>query len=95
MRLYHRTDKWQEIMTEGFKDQVGHYMTGMAWIGVWFSSIPLDENQGGKGDTLLILEIPEREISQYELIEEGKSYREFLLPSEVANMYGTPTAVLY
>jgi hypothetical protein len=80
-------------MTEGFRDQTGNYMTVIAWSGVWFSDVPLDENEGADGDTLLVLEIPEHVISQYEWIEEGKPYREFLLLSELANKYGPPTKV--
>ena len=90
MRLYHKTYATEEILAEGFRNGHGHYMTDREWSGVWFSDRPLDSNEGAVGDTVLRIEIPIRRIREYEWIEEGKGYREFLIPAETANEYGPP-----
>ena len=68
-------------------------MTDREWEGVWFWDRPLDENEGGGGDTLLTIDIPENAIAEYEWIEDGKPYREFLIPASLANQYGPPKIV--
>jgi len=52
---------------------------------VWFSDRPLDANDGARGDGLLVVDIPEEVIVDYEWVEEGKGYREWLIPAEVVN----------
>jgi len=93
MKLYHRTYRAREILTEGFRDGKGRYMTDREWEGVWFSDRPLNLNEGAGGDTLLAIEIPENAIAEYEWIEDGKPYREFLIPASLANQYGPPKIV--
>ena len=58
--------------------------------GVWLSNEPLDGNEGAKGDTVLAIEIPEDLLAEYEWVEEGKPYREFMVPAEIVNRYGPP-----
>jgi hypothetical protein len=43
--------------------------------------VPLDVNEGAEGDTLLRIDLsmPESDIADYEWIEEGKPYREWLI----------------
>jgi hypothetical protein len=55
MILYHRTNTAaaQSILRHGFRDGRGTYMTAQEWSGVWVSNIPLDWNEGAKGDILL------------------------------------------
>lgn len=92
MKLFHRTYKAQAILAEGFKDATGTYGTGIEFTGVWFSANePLDPNEGAWGDTVLVVEIPEDQIIEYEWVEEGKPYREFLIPAETVNRYGPPS----
>ncbi len=45
--------------------------------------MPLDVNEGAKGDALLrvTLELSGEELLKYEWIEEGKPYREWLIPN--------------
>jgi hypothetical protein len=90
--LYHRTNREsaESILYDGFKDGVGTYLTDRVWRGVWLSNIPLDENEGARGEVLLAvhLQIPARELrEQYEWKEQGKGYREFLIPAEVLNRH--------
>jgi hypothetical protein len=87
--LFHRTtqENARAILTTGFKDGVGNYLTCQLWTGVWFSDVPLDVNEGAKGDALLeiALDLAETDISEYEWVEEGKPYREWLIPAGLLN----------
>src|SRR5215813_6690223 len=87
--LYHRTsqESADQIMKDGFRDGVGHYLTENVYAGVWFSDRPLDSNEGAEGDTLLVIDtdMTDRELADFELVEEGKTYREWLIPAEVIN----------
>lgn len=93
MKVYHRTYHAKEILVEGFRDATGYYLTTNLYTGVWFSNRPLDINEGADGDTLLTIDIPESALTYYEWVEEGKPYREFLIPASLANQYGPPTIV--
>jgi hypothetical protein len=89
MILYHRTteESASSILAHGFTDATGSYLTDQEFTGVWLSSVPLDANEGADGDTLLrvTLNIPEAELANWEWVEEGKPYREWLIPAEVIN----------
>jgi hypothetical protein len=89
MILYHRTDREaaETILRQGFRDGIGQYMSNTTHSGVWLSNVPLDENEGAFGDILLEVstDMPESEIAQYEWIEEGKGFREFLIPAAEIN----------
>jgi hypothetical protein len=90
MLVFHTTPAAEAILTEGFRDGRGTYMTGRMFTGVWFGDRPMDCNEGAKGDTVLVLDIPEGVLRKYEWCEEGKPYREFLVPARVVNRYGPP-----
>jgi hypothetical protein len=83
VKLYHRTDQEAaaQILKYGFRDGKGTYMTKQEHSGVWLSNVPLDENEGAFGDVLLELDLPDEKLTPYEWIEEGKPYREFLVPA--------------
>jgi hypothetical protein len=89
MRLYHRTssDVAARIVSEGFIDGVGTYMTESAFRGVWLSDRPLDCNEGAWGDTVLAvtLNLPQALLDNYEWVEEGKPFREWLIPAAKIN----------
>jgi hypothetical protein len=53
----------------------------------------LDCNEGASGDVLLALEIPEDVFSEYEWVEEYKTYRESLIPAGMLNQFGPPVVV--
>jgi hypothetical protein len=42
---------------------------------------------------LLAIDVPEEEIIKYEWVEEGRTYREFLIPAAVANRFGPARVV--
>jgi len=87
--LYHVTteEAARSILRDGFTDGRGTYMTTREHTGVWLSDRPLDINEGAYGDAILEVEIPPEAVLDYEWVEEGKPYREFLVPARVVNAY--------
>jgi hypothetical protein len=55
---------------------------------------PLDENEGADGDVVLELDVPEPLFIEYEWVEEGKTYREALIPAERLNAYSETARLL-
>jgi hypothetical protein len=88
MRLYHRTDAAAAIIRDGFRDGVGNYLTDRLWSGVWLADEPLDGNEGAYGQALLAVEIDadESALVNYEWIEDGKGFREWLIPASILNV---------
>lgn len=88
MKVYHRTDHADAILGGGFRDAQGSYgLEGLVLRGAWISDVPLDANEGAHRARLLGAEIPEHRLLDYEIVEEGKRYREFCVPSEILNQY--------
>ncbi len=97
--LYHRTTvkNANRILAHGFKDATGTYLTEQEWsgvppqkfTGVWLSDQLLDINEGVPGDVVFVvtLDLSEAELDQYEWVEEGKPYREWLVPAELVNQH--------
>jgi len=90
MLYYHRTtrERARSILKKGFKDGSGKFLTDRTWKGVWVSERPLDSSEGAEGDVLLEIRIPESEVTRFEWVEEGKPYREFLVPARILNDNG-------
>ena len=82
MIVYHRTHHSDAILRDGFRD--GYYVMpapvgelhGVLVSAEW----PLDENEGADGDAVLALEVPADLFADYEHVEEGKTYREAMIP---------------
>jgi hypothetical protein len=90
MILYHRTTakNAQQILTRGFQNATGTYPTDRLWTGVWVSDRPLTGGEGGAdGDTLLriTIKLNETELADFEWVEEGKGYREWLIDAALLN----------
>jgi hypothetical protein len=85
MIYYHSTtpDAALQIIANGFRDAGGPGIR-MGLIGVWISECPLDFNEGAKGDVLLRLQ-SEVQLSRYEVVEEGKPFREWCVPARLLN----------
>ena len=60
-------------------------MTDHEFSGVWVADRPLDPNEGAWGRFVISLDVPESELEPYEWVEEGRFYREFLVPAELLN----------
>jgi hypothetical protein len=96
VRFFHRTVAAEAILADGFQDATYRYMTDREWTGVWLSDLPLDDNDGAHGDVLLALDLPAEvaaTLSDYEWVEDGKPYREWLVPAAILNEFGTVTVV--
>ncbi len=88
MIVYHRTDAAKEILANGFRDAEASYGMGRMFRGVSFSADkPLDADEGARGSAVLFIEIPEEIFAGCECVEDGKPYREVLIPAELANRY--------
>jgi hypothetical protein len=91
LTVFHRTtkDAATKILRDGFSDIIGRYLTDREWSGVWVSDRPLDNSEGASGEVLLQINIAEDQLTAFELIGEGKPYREWLVPAVVLNGAGT------
>lgn len=90
MNLYQRTNAAEAILSGGFRDGEGRYMTDQTWRGVWLSDRPLDANEGAWGRYLLEIVIPEEIVAPFEWVDDEGTYREFLIPAEIVNRYAPP-----
>jgi hypothetical protein len=90
MIFYHCTDSASTILREGFRDAEGTYgLEEVTLRGVFISDQPLSIQEGAKGDQILEIILPSNcDLSDYELIEEGKPYREWHVPANVLNENG-------
>jgi hypothetical protein len=92
MIIYHRTGNAEAILRDRFRDEEGSYMLeDFTLRGVFLSDKPLDANEGAGGNHLLEVTLPDDcyDFSYYELVEEGKPYREWCIPAEIINRHGT------
>jgi hypothetical protein len=85
-RFYHRTsaEAADVILVSGFKDCTHRELNIR---GVWLSNIPLDSNEGATEGPLLqvVLTLPADKMDAWEVVEEGKPYREWCIPAKVVN----------
>ena len=90
MKLYHPTTHAAEILRDGFGEYTGTYVTERDYSGVWLFDRPVDRSIGGGEDAAMLeLEIPEAVVLPFES-GVNQSYRQFLLPAALINLYGPP-----
>lgn len=98
MKLYHITANKNAklIVKNGFKDGIGYYgvvdsKTGQSKIskGVFLSDEVFTQRRKNENDCVFKINIPAKEIKQYEWVEEIKSYREWCIPAQIVNKYFT------
>jgi hypothetical protein len=84
LSLYHRTTAAvaEAVLNAGFIDGKGQYLTAAMHRGVWLSNRPLNSSEGADGDTLLEVSVPPAAVATHEWVEDGKPYREWLVPAE-------------
>ena len=87
LTVFHRTtkDAAAKILQDGFRDTTSRYLTDREWSGVWVSDRPLDNSEGASGE----IDIAEDLLTAFEWVEEGKPFREWLVPAAVLNDAGT------
>ena len=100
IKLYHRTSEQsvQSILDNGFRNNTGFYGMTIPLTGVFFSNYPVDCNEGTKGDQLLeiLLDVSVGDLFyKYEIIEEDKPFREFIIPAEFINANSTVRRVTF
>jgi hypothetical protein len=91
MNLFHLTSRSAALSIEndGFRDVRGKYpdLLGMEQ-GVWVSDRPLDSNEFGTvidDSAILEIEVDESQVHDYECIDDGIPYREWLVPAAILN----------
>ena len=82
------------ILLGGFVDGEGKYGTERKLRGVFLSNRALDTNEGvrSSGDIVLavtFVSMPLSDLDEYELAEDGKSYREWCIPASVVQRRAT------
>jgi|GEM_PF-6501228 len=90
MIFYHKTDSAEAVLRYGFRDAERWCgLDNLFLRGVFVSDVPLACLDGETGSRVLKITLPnECDLSDYELIEEGKEYREWCVPSELINLLG-------
>jgi hypothetical protein len=93
MIYYHTTDAADAILRDGFRDATGSYMLGgFELTGVFLGDSPMDVNEGAKGDQVLQIKFRDPiDVDAYELVEEGKTYREWCVPAALINDHAEVT----
>ena len=95
MPVYHRTHHAEAIRRDGFHD--GSYVLPSIGElrGVFVSADwPVDENEGADGDRVLALGIPEALFVEFEWVEDAKTWREAMIPSERLSAYSETARLL-
>ena len=96
MKCYHRTsaENAKRILVEGFRDSTDSYMTDREFTGVWFSAGATLSIQEVLLAMLFLSSTSQRRVSaEFEWVEEGKAYREALIPAARINALGKPNVI--
>ena len=88
---FHRTTEASAaaILRKGFRDTKGRFGTTLEYKGVWLSDVPVDFQEGAQGTILLAVEIDPTYVKKYEWVQQGNSYREYLVPATLLNRHAT------
>ncbi|WP_370131652.1 hypothetical protein [Streptacidiphilus sp. EB103A] len=67
---FHTTDQAEAILRDGFRDTEGTYkLVGSTLSGVFIANVPMDVNEGARGDQLLEITVPDIvDLENYELV---------------------------
>jgi hypothetical protein len=87
MKVFHVTSKQAaaEIDRLGFRDSAGTFLTDQNFTGVFVSDEPLDVQSGMEQSVTYEIDLGDCDLSSMEWLEEGKPYREWLIPAAVLN----------
>jgi hypothetical protein len=92
VKLYHSTNQEaaKAILSGGFIDRTGTYGTDCDWSGVWLSNQRRSELDGAPSAAVILeVNIAAKFVTKYEWKEEGRRYREFLVPAATLNAHGS------
>jgi hypothetical protein len=88
MILYHVGDDAPAVLERGFQDGESFYRGGVLHRGVWLFDRPMEHDQEQEVDLRTVaVDIPDDVAARHEWLQEGSSYRTFLIPAEIANGY--------
>ena len=79
------------ILRNGFPETDGFYGPDQTLVGVWLADRPLNANDGVIGDGILSVtfNVDLSELAFYELVDPGKSYRQWCLPASLIKARAT------
>ena len=84
MKLYHWTLNAKKISDRGFHNRPHRHPEDKE--GVWFTDKLLGPSDGIRKDMrLLVIDIPLKNLAQYEEVNAGTGHRAFSIPDEVVN----------
>ena len=84
MKLYHWTLNAKNISENGFRNRANRHPKDKE--GVWFTDKLLGPSDGIRKDMrVLVIDIPSKDIEQYEETNAGSGYRAFSIPDEIVN----------
>jgi hypothetical protein len=93
MRLYHSTSvrAAEAIMRAGFRAATGAYGLGDGKLtGCFFADRAVSENEGARSSAAVVVDVAAgamESLADFELVEEGKPYREWCLPAALVNAW--------
>jgi hypothetical protein len=88
MILYHVGDDAQAVLDRGFQDGESFYHEGILHRGVWLFDGPVEKEESQEADSrTIVVDIPDEVAARHEWVQEGSSYRTFLIPAEIVNRY--------
>lgn len=89
MILFHTTDQAEAILRNGLRDTPAPTCFPSSWPG-FLADGPIDVNEGATGDQVLAVELPnDMDLDYYELVEDGKPYREWCIPAALIATNGS------
>jgi hypothetical protein len=88
---FHTTDAAPAILRDGFLEGEGGYMfANLTLRGVFLANVPVGVNEGAKGEDVLAVTLPDDvDLGDYELGQEGSTYREWCVPANLINALGS------
>ena len=90
MRLFHTTDAADAILRDGFRDSTGSYLfVGITLTGVFLADVPVDVNEGARGNEVLEVILDEGLLTDHELVQAGAPYREWCVPAALIARCGS------
>jgi hypothetical protein len=84
------TESAEAILRNGFSETDCFFGRGKALVGVWLCDRPLNAKDGVMGEAIVAVafNVEPAELSFYKLIDDGKSYRQWCLPSSLIRAHG-------